>query len=425
MSPLRSVPCAALLICALVTPTALAEEPPPSTLEDVLDRWVEAVGGRTAIEKLTTRTYDGEEIVDLAYRDPPRETASVHIEFRVPDRWKMVVEDEKGRYLTMCNGIVGWRTKPEGLEQDDSICRSLDALFLDPQAPLRIRDYYPDLALIGVRTLASGKKAYTVQATAPDKKQRDLYFDVDSGLLVQVGGNRTLEDFRKVDGVLVPHHVETSRKGGWAAYVFDSVIHGRPMDDAGFAPEPFAGIDDPRLLPMLEHLPYEHGGLNVPPRDGRLLHDLIVKRGYRRALEIGTSNGYSALWLGLALRETGGKLITIEYEPQRAEEARKNFERAGLGDVIDLRVADAFEEIPKIEGEFDFVLLDAWKPDYLAFWELTKDRVRPGGAYTAHNVIAHENHMRDFLEAIRSDPGFETTFHEVSDAGVSVSIRRE
>jgi len=424
MSPLRSVPCAALLICALVTPTALAEEPLP-TLEDVLERWAEAVGGRAALERLTTRTYDGQEIVDLAYRDPPRETASVHVDVMVPGRWRMVVADEKEIVVTACNGITGWRQKPDALELDDSICGYLDGLLLDPRAPLRMRDYYPDLRLTGIRTLESGKKVYAVEASAPDRKKRDFYFDVDSGLLLQVGGNRLLQNYREVDGVLVPHRFEISRKGGWAAYEFDRVAHGAAMDDVLFAPDTFAGVDDRRVLPMLANLPHEHGGMNVPARDGRLLHDLIVSRGYRTALEIGTSNGYSSLWLGLALRETGGRLITIEYEPKRAEEARRNFDKAGLGDVIDLRVADAFAEIPKIEGEFDFVFLDAWKPDYLAFWELVKDRVLPGGAFTAHNVSGHENHMRDFLEAIRSDPQFETTIHEVSEAGVSVSERRK
>jgi predicted O-methyltransferase YrrM len=189
--------------------------------------------------------------------------------------------------------------------------------------------------------------------------------------------------------------------------------------------DPFAGIDDPKVLPLLKHLPYEHGGMNVPKQDGRLLYDLIIERGYKRGLEIGTSNGYSTLWLGLAFRKAGGKVITIEYEAKRAAEARRNFAEAGLLDVIDARVADAFKEIPKIEGEFDFVFLDAWKPDYIAFWKLVKDRLVPGGAFTAHNVTGHENHMREFLEAIRSDPAFETTIHELSRAGVSVSVKRK
>jgi predicted O-methyltransferase YrrM len=190
-------------------------------------------------------------------------------------------------------------------------------------------------------------------------------------------------------------------------------------------PQPLAGIDDAKLLPMLEDLPYEYGGMNVARADGRLLHDLIVDNGYRRGLEIGTSNGYSTLWLGLAFRKTGGRVITLEYDARRASEARSNFERAGLADVIDAHSVDAFEEIPKIEGEFDFVFLDAWKPDYVQFWRLLKDRIVPGGAFTAHNVIGHEKYMLEFLAAVRKEPGFETTIYRTSDAGVSISVRRE
>jgi caffeoyl-CoA O-methyltransferase len=173
---------------------------------------------------------------------------------------------------------------------------------------------------------------------------------------------------------------------------------------------------------MLKHLPYKHGGMNIPPRDGRLLYNLIVENGYRRGLEIGTSNGYSALWLGLAFRETGGEVITIEIDKPSGLEARENFARAGLDDVIDARIADAFAEIPRITGTFDFVFIDALKPDYIKFLEMIRDRMVPGGAITAHNVSSHERDTRAFLEALEADPGLETTIYRTSDAGVSVSI---
>jgi predicted O-methyltransferase YrrM len=410
---------------------AATSEPSPD-LEDVLGRWIDAMGGRSAIEQLTTRRYAGEYVEELGYRDPPRRTGAIEIHFEVPDRWETILRDDSGTHRSGCDGRHGWRQHAGGVDRDDNRCRSLSALLLDPRGPLRLRDYYPELILKGVHVLED-KTVHVVEATKPGGEQRRLYFDTASGLLVQVGGNRKLQDYRPVDGILVPHRMEISRKGGWSAYEFRAVTHGEAIDDSRFAvpdladalPDIHAGIDDPHVLPMLEHLPYAHGGMNVPACDGRLLYDLVVERGYRRGLEIGTSNGYSTLWLGLAFRETGGRVITIEYEPQRAAEARDNFRKAGLDPVIDLRVADAFEEIPQIEGKFDFVFLDAWKPDYIAFWEMVKNRVSPGGVFTAHNVIGQENHMRDFLEAIRSDPNFETTINEASDAGVSISTRRE
>ena len=129
--------------------------------------------------------------------------------------------------------------------------------------------------------------------------------------------------------------------------------------------DPFLGITDEKVLPMLKHLPYRHGGMNVSAEDGRLLYDIILDKDYKKGLEIGTSNGYSALWLGMAFKETGGSLITMEIEPQRAREARENFEHAGLEGIIDSRINDALKGIPALEGKFDFVFIDAWKPDYM------------------------------------------------------------
>jgi len=86
----------------------------------------------------------------------------------------------------------------------------------------------------------------------------------------------------------------------------------------------FRGIDDPKVLPLLTSGYGKSNRWNVPPQDGRFLYDLILARGYKRGLEIGTSNGYSGLWLGLALRKNGGKLITIEIDSERASEAQGN-----------------------------------------------------------------------------------------------------
>ena len=185
--------------------------------------------------------------------------------------------------------------------------------------------------------------------------------------------------------------------------------------------DPFLGIDDEKVLPMIKHLPYRHGGMNVPAVDGRLLYDIILEKGYRRGLEIGTSNGYSALWLGLAFKKTGGKLITLEIEPQRAREARENFEHAGLDHIIDSRINDALKEIPGLEGEFDFVFIDAWKPDYMNYLKLILPKMRSGGVITAHNVTSQGSVMRDFLEEIKQNPRLTTTIDRSSRAGVSIS----
>ena len=186
--------------------------------------------------------------------------------------------------------------------------------------------------------------------------------------------------------------------------------------------DPFSGIDDERILPMLRNLPRQHGGMNVPAMDGRFLYDLIIDNGYRKGLEIGTSNGYSGLWIGLAMKRNQGKLVSLEINPQAAEEAKGNFRKAGLDEIIEVRTANALEEIPNVPGTFDFVFIDAWKPDYFQYLQLIQDRVEAGGVITAHNVSGSSRQMRDFLDAIQNDQALETKIYPVSGQGISVSI---
>jgi predicted O-methyltransferase YrrM len=163
--------------------------------------------------------------------------------------------------------------------------------------------------------------------------------------------------------------------------------------------------------------------LAVSEEDGRFLRVMIVSNGTRRALEIGGANGYSAIWIGLGLRETGGRLTSIEFDPQRAKLAAENVRKAGLSDVVTVVPGDAFAAIPKIEGEFDFVFLDAWKRDYKRFLDLVLPRLRPRGLFLAHNVVNKEAEMRDFLAAVRGDARLATTIIRPSDEGMSVSVK--
>jgi predicted O-methyltransferase YrrM len=164
--------------------------------------------------------------------------------------------------------------------------------------------------------------------------------------------------------------------------------------------------------------------LAVSEEDGRFLRLMAASSRASHALEIGGANGYSAIWIGLGLRETGGQLTTIEYDPARAKVAAENIRLAGLSNIVRVVSGDAFAEIPKLAGTFDFVFLDAWKRDYKRFFDIVFPRLNPRGLFLAHNVVNKESEMRDFLSAINNNPAALTTIVRPSGEGMSVTYKR-
>jgi predicted O-methyltransferase YrrM len=167
----------------------------------------------------------------------------------------------------------------------------------------------------------------------------------------------------------------------------------------------------------------DKGQLAVSEEDGRFLRVLVATRGARRILEIGAASGYSGIWLGLGARESGGQVVAIEFDPKRATEATANIRRAGLTDVVRVVQGDAFKEIPKLQGAFDLVFLDAWKPDYKKFFDMVYPRLTPGGIFVAHNVVNKQREMAPFLDTVQTHPGLFTTIVSPSGEGMSVSYR--
>jgi predicted O-methyltransferase YrrM len=166
--------------------------------------------------------------------------------------------------------------------------------------------------------------------------------------------------------------------------------------------------------------------MNVPESDGQLLHDLVVKGGYKRALEIGTSTGRSGVWIALALSKTGGKLTTIDIDESRHREAVRNFQEAGVSGFIDARLADAHDLVPKLAGPFDFVFIDADKEWYTNYVKAVIPKLAIGGCIAAHNVYQRRGWRGggmtgDYYEYVSGLPFLDTT---VTQGGVAISYKR-
>jgi predicted O-methyltransferase YrrM len=155
-------------------------------------------------------------------------------------------------------------------------------------------------------------------------------------------------------------------------YITDLLLPADPSLDAAIEASTAAGLP----------------AIAVSPALGKLLHVLAKAVGARRILEIGTLGGYSTIWLARAL-PAGGRVITLEIDPKHAEVARRNFERAGVADRIDLKLGAALDVLPTLrsQGPFDFVFIDADKGGYAAYlpWAITLSRA--GALIIADNVV--------------------------------------
>jgi predicted O-methyltransferase YrrM len=169
--------------------------------------------------------------------------------------------------------------------------------------------------------------------------------------------------------------------------------------------------------------------MNVPASDGKLLYEIIVKNGYTRALEIGTSTGHSSIWIAWALSKTGGKLITIEIDESRHREAVANIREAGLSEFVDARLADAHQLVRELDGPFDFIFSDADKGWYTNYFKDVEPKLERGGCFTAHNVRSGSWGRRGssgtqaYLEYVQGLEGYTTTVDN-SGGGVAISYKK-
>jgi caffeoyl-CoA O-methyltransferase len=175
-----------------------------------------------------------------------------------------------------------------------------------------------------------------------------------------------------------------------------------------------------RAFEVLADIQQNQQYLNVSRDDGRMLRIFAELANTKRAIELGTSTGYSGIWIALALRRTGGRLTTFEIDRARAATAAANFKRAEVDGLIDIVVGDAHKEAGKVSGPIDFVFSDADKEGYLTYFRALAPKLRTGGLFVSDNMAIPEPDPA-YIRAITSDPNYETVFFNMHRTGVAVS----
>jgi predicted O-methyltransferase YrrM len=201
----------------------------------------------------------------------------------------------------------------------------------------------------------------------------------------------------------------------------------RPGQDAagdGFFTNALMAKNDneKKILAVLDDMDRNQGrgNMNVPALDGRLLRLLTEAIGAKNVVEVGTSNGYSGIWLALALQKTGGKLTTHEIDADRASMARENFKKAGVDTIITLVEGDAHETVSNIKEPIDLLFLDADKEGYIDYLNKLLPLVRPGGLIVGHNINQQQGDPR-YIEAITKNPDLESLLVQ---GQVSVTLKK-
>lgn len=160
---------------------------------------------------------------------------------------------------------------------------------------------------------------------------------------------------------------------------------------------------------------------NISRVTGEFLYKLIKSANCKNVVEVGTSNGYSGIWIGKALKATGGKLTTIEFWEKRFSIARENFNKCGVGDVIKIvqgSACDVLKDLPK-DFKIDFAFVDANKKEYVDYFHLIHPHLNVGGYIACDNVLSHEEKCKPFIDAINSHECYENVILNLP-AGLSL-----
>jgi len=160
---------------------------------------------------------------------------------------------------------------------------------------------------------------------------------------------------------------------------------------------------------------FKRTGLNTTPGDAMLLRILVETRNAQRGVEVGSATGFGAINMGMAFERTGGHLDTLEIDPEMVKACRENIEKMGLAKSVTCVEGDALKTLPALEGEVDFVFIDAVKSDYFKYLKLIEPKLKPGAVIVSDNVIKSADAMKDFLDYIQTSPNYDTVIIRASE----------
>lgn len=155
---------------------------------------------------------------------------------------------------------------------------------------------------------------------------------------------------------------------------------------------------------------------NVSRQTGNFINMLIKAMGAKNVLELGTSNGYSGLWIAEALKQTGGHLTTVEFWEKRQCLAREYFEKCSFSNIATFKIGSAYDVVKnEIHDEFDLVFIDANKQEYIRFFEAVHPLLKKGGIILADNITSHAEKVKPFVEAISNHPEYQAQILDLPD----------
>lgn len=182
-----------------------------------------------------------------------------------------------------------------------------------------------------------------------------------------------------------------------------------------------------KIAAILEEIKKEYPQmLSVAPAEGKFLSMQTRLSSAKEVLEIGTSRGYSALWIASALKQTGGRLATIDILKERSEEAREYAEKAGVANLITFHIGDAHKLVPNLNKKFDLVLLDADKKGNLDYFQkLHPALLAPNALLIAHGAQTMEKDMKPFIDAVAAHKDYDSlTVNIVTEEAFFVALRK-